>query len=120
MNSHLSPPPTPTPSAPPMPPPPLSSLSAAPITPWRLLKISLCALLSQSTALVALAFLVNATAQASLLSILPFMVFLLVIGVQYPKPSWRLWYLCMAYIALVGTSPRQLRVERPCWACVRL
>lgn len=86
-------------------PSPLHSLCiTGPVTSWRLLKIAASTMLSKSTALVALSFLVNAVAQTSLLSILPFLLFILVIGVQYPKPSWRLWYTCMVYMALVSAD----------------
>ena len=43
----------------------------------------------------------NAVAQASFLSVAPFVGYLLVLGVQYPRPSWHMWNVYLLYMAVV-------------------
>ncbi len=58
-------------------------------------------LISSSAVLVLLVSAVDAIVSASMLSILPFVMFVLLIGVWYPHAHWKLWRACMTYVALV-------------------
>ena len=52
-------------------------------------------------ALVVAALFLNAVLQSSGLSIAPFVFYLAFVGLQYPRPSWRLWDALLIYLSTV-------------------
>jgi hypothetical protein len=67
----------------------------------RCMTVSRTVSLASLQTLVVSTMLLEAAVESSVLAALPFLFFLVAIGVQYPRPGWRLWNVCLFYVAMV-------------------